>query len=82
MHRINRLLAWGSGFDRQSTEDEWVVGFPFPSVGQDLFLSRVEARSYERGEHVLAATDGSVRQSDGSMGAGCVFAATNDEDHQ
>eukprot|EP00961_Rhodomonas_salina_P171985 2319159-Rhodomonas_salina.1 len=42
----------------------------------------MEARSYETGEHVLAATDGSVRQSDGRMGAGCVFASTNDELHQ
>eukprot|EP00961_Rhodomonas_salina_P063568 854303-Rhodomonas_salina.3 len=44
----------------------------------------MEARTYETasGDHVLAATDGSVRQSDGKMGAGCVFAGTNDYLHR
>eukprot|EP00961_Rhodomonas_salina_P271806 3672257-Rhodomonas_salina.1 len=82
MDCINRLMRLGTGFDRTATEAEWVEGYPIASSGRDLFLIRVEAHSYEFGDHILAATDGSVRQSDGSMGAGCVFATSNDEMHQ
>eukprot|EP00961_Rhodomonas_salina_P072501 974269-Rhodomonas_salina.4 len=82
MERIQRLLSLGTGFDRAATEDEWVLDFQVASSRLDLFLQSVEASSYEFGDHVLAATDGSVRQSDGMMGAGCMFAVTNDEPHQ
>eukprot|EP00961_Rhodomonas_salina_P239943 3241462-Rhodomonas_salina.1 len=70
MERIQRLLHFGSGFERSATQDEWVLGSPGASPSSDLYLRCVEARSYEFDDHVLAATDGSVRQSDGRMGAG------------
>eukprot|EP00961_Rhodomonas_salina_P288244 3895071-Rhodomonas_salina.1 len=82
MERINRLLTVGRGFERDSTEEAWVDGGPILSSGRDLYLLRVEARKYENGSHVLAATDWSVRQTDCHMGSGCVFAATNDSHHQ
>eukprot|EP00961_Rhodomonas_salina_P067321 904048-Rhodomonas_salina.1 len=82
MERINRLLTLGTGFPKTATEDEWVLGCPIPSSGRDLFLRNMESRSYENGAHILAATDGSVLQSDCHMGAGCVFAVSNDDSHQ
>eukprot|EP00961_Rhodomonas_salina_P246037 3324456-Rhodomonas_salina.1 len=72
----------GSSFLQSVTEEGWIDNGPLMSTGLDLFLRKVEARQYEYGDHILAATDGSVRQSDGSMGAGCVFAPTNDCQHQ
>eukprot|EP00961_Rhodomonas_salina_P233846 3160034-Rhodomonas_salina.1 len=81
MDSINRLRTLGTCFEKTVTKDEWVTGCPISSVSRDLFLKNMEAREYETGDHVLAATDWSVRQSDGKMGAGCVFADTNDDSH-
>eukprot|EP00961_Rhodomonas_salina_P039311 528429-Rhodomonas_salina.1 len=82
LEHINNLLSAASSFTLDATEEEWIDCGPILSSGRDLFLRRVEARHYDNGTHVLAATDGSVRQSDGRMGAGCVFADMNDELHQ
>eukprot|EP00961_Rhodomonas_salina_P055077 740028-Rhodomonas_salina.1 len=63
------------------TADLWLEETGMGSVGVRNAIYHTEGRQYLHGQHVLAATDGSVKRSEDQMGAGFVFAETNDPHH-
>jgi len=75
--RVKDLLR---GWEKTMQEHEW-VGEREPQELTRAFLDEVEARKWEGGEATLAATDGSVENETGRMGAGYVFSMMNAREH-
>eukprot|EP00961_Rhodomonas_salina_P204834 2764871-Rhodomonas_salina.2 len=80
--RTARLSSVVHEYVAPETEEDWFQSTNARSALLTPFFHFTEARGYLDCDHVLAATDGSVKRSDKTMGAGFVFAATNDAAHQ
>eukprot|EP00961_Rhodomonas_salina_P200533 2705220-Rhodomonas_salina.2 len=80
--RTARLSGVVHEYVAPETEDDWFLSTNARSALLTPFFHFTEEPGYMDGDHVLATTDGSVKQSDETMGAGFAFAATNDAAHQ